>query len=320
MRAPTMGAVTPGWSRTQARATSAGDRSRPSAARQTASTMRARARGEVLADVPLEGRRRARESAGTPVRYLPVSTPRPSGDQRRMPRPSASAAGDTSRSMPRSQQRVLHLGRRQPGAARRRQLVSRRLRRLPAGVVRDADVARPPGGHRGVERGQRLVEGYVVGPGVHLPQVDVVDAQPLQRVSRSRSRAPRDTSTTRSPCARPMPPLVASTTSSRATTLSSRVPISCLAGAVAVAGRGVEQGAAGVDEGAQLVGRVVLVGVGAPRPGAEAEAGDLQAGPTEIAVLHAAEVSRRHRSADSPGLAPDSPGSAPPRKTWRVGG
>ena len=33
-----------------------------------------------------------------PVRYLPVSTPRPSGDQGSTPSPSASQAGSTSRS------------------------------------------------------------------------------------------------------------------------------------------------------------------------------------------------------------------------------
>ena len=44
----------------------------------------------------------ARESSGRPLRYLPVSTPRPSGDHGSTPMPSAAAAGSTSRSMPRS--------------------------------------------------------------------------------------------------------------------------------------------------------------------------------------------------------------------------
>ena len=42
-----------------------------------------------------------RESVGVACRYLPVSRPRPSGDQASTPRPSASAAGRTSRSTPR---------------------------------------------------------------------------------------------------------------------------------------------------------------------------------------------------------------------------
>ena len=41
-------------------------------------------------------RRRRASRTGVPVRYLPVSTPRPSGDQGRTPRPSACAAGTTS--------------------------------------------------------------------------------------------------------------------------------------------------------------------------------------------------------------------------------
>ena len=188
------GAVTPGWSRTQARATSAGDRSRPSAARHTASTIGARARGEVLSDVPLEGRRRAARVSGNagPVlarEHSPAERRPAAGCPGRAPRPPAT----TSRSMPRCSERVLHLRRRQPGPARSSQLVSRRLRCLPAGVVRDADVARPPGGHGGVERGQRLVERHVVGPGVHLPQVDVVDVRAAAARGRGRAAARRAT-------------------------------------------------------------------------------------------------------------------------------
>ena len=67
-----------------------------------ASTTAAAARVEVA---PRRSWRSARtpprESDGVPVRYLPVSTPRPSGDQGRMPRPSAAAAGSTSCSMAR---------------------------------------------------------------------------------------------------------------------------------------------------------------------------------------------------------------------------
>ena len=53
--------------------------------------------------------------------------------------------------------------------------------RLPAGVVRHADVPDPARVHRVVERGQRLLQRYVVRPAVQLPQVDVVDVQPSQR-------------------------------------------------------------------------------------------------------------------------------------------
>ena len=50
MRAPTIGAVTPGRSRTQTSATSSGVQPRPSAARATASTIAATAVVEVGAD------------------------------------------------------------------------------------------------------------------------------------------------------------------------------------------------------------------------------------------------------------------------------
>ena len=51
-----------------------------------------------------------------------------------------------------------------------------------------------------------------------------------------------------------------------------------LGGAVAVAGGGVDERAAGLGEGDQLVARLVLVGVPTPRHRAEAEPGDPEAG------------------------------------------
>ena len=63
--------------------------------------------------------------------------------------------------------------------------------------------------------------------------------------------------------------------------------------AVAVAGGRVEQGAAGLGEGDQLVAGLVLVGVAAPHEGAEAEPGHLQAGVPHGALLHGQNRSRR---------------------------
>ena len=40
----------------------------------------------------------AREPRGVPLRYWPVSTPRPSGDQGKKPSPNARTAGSTSTS------------------------------------------------------------------------------------------------------------------------------------------------------------------------------------------------------------------------------
>ena len=102
------------------------------------------------------------------------------------------------------QQRVLDLGRRPaaPGRATACCQVTARAG-LPAGVVRDADVPRPAGRDRVVQRRQRLLQRTSSRPGVHLPQVDVVGAQPAaaSRPGR-RSSAPREVSTTRSPVRR----------------------------------------------------------------------------------------------------------------------
>ena len=116
-----MGAVTPGRSRTHANATSSGDRPRPSAAVATAVTTRcdsAPRKGSTNEEKCGEA---ARLSAGIPPRYLPVRTPRPSGDQGSRPRPRALQAGSTSRSTPRWSREysiwVLAIGAR-PGQAR----------------------------------------------------------------------------------------------------------------------------------------------------------------------------------------------------------
>src|SRR6185312_3678316 len=102
VRAPTTGAATPGRSRTQASATASGETPRPSAAVQTACTTRPCASSRYGSTNDARWSLAARESAGIPVRYLPVSTPRPSGDQGNTDIPASSAAGTTSRSTPRS--------------------------------------------------------------------------------------------------------------------------------------------------------------------------------------------------------------------------
>ena len=113
---------------------------------------------ELLDERARSAARRRGESAGMPPRYLPVSTPRPSGDQGSRPRPSACAAGSTSRSMPRCSSEYSTCVDDDRCATRPRLLPGRGPAGLPAGVVGDADVARPAGGDGRVERGQRLVE------------------------------------------------------------------------------------------------------------------------------------------------------------------
>ena len=124
----------------------------------------------------------ARESAGVPLRYLPVSTPRPSGDQGRMPRPSAAAAGTTSGSMPRLSREYstwVEASGARPG---HRPLPGGGLGGLPAGVVARRRRTTPGRSRpRGRARVRVSSSGVVVDPDVHLPQVDVVDAEPPQR-------------------------------------------------------------------------------------------------------------------------------------------
>jgi hypothetical protein len=79
------------------------------------------------------------------------------------------------------EQRVLDLGRGDRRSTGHGRLPGRRLRGLPAGVVRDADVPGATGGHREVQCGERLLDRGVPRPGVDLPEVDVVCPQPLER-------------------------------------------------------------------------------------------------------------------------------------------
>ena len=51
---------------------------------------------------------------------------------------------------------------------------------LPAGIVADADVMDLARGHRRVDGAQRLVDRGQGVPGMQLPQVDVLDAEPAQ--------------------------------------------------------------------------------------------------------------------------------------------
>ena len=51
---------------------------------------------------------------------------------------------------------------------------------LPAGVVRHPDIADLAAAHRVGHRGQRLLQRHGRIPGVQLPEVDVVGAQPAQ--------------------------------------------------------------------------------------------------------------------------------------------
>ena len=89
-----------------------------------------------------------------------------------------------------------------------------------------------------------------------------------------------------------MPPLVARTISSRAHDVADQLADQLLGRAVAVPGGGVDQRAAGLGEGDQLVAGLVLVGVPTPRHGSQAEPRDREARGTDRPLLHAPKGSR----------------------------
>ena len=96
VRAPIRALVTPGASRTHAKATSSGENPKPSAATATASTIfidRASRYGSMcLAKCGAA----PRESLGIPFRYLPVNTPRANGAHAKKPKPHSREASISS--------------------------------------------------------------------------------------------------------------------------------------------------------------------------------------------------------------------------------
>ena len=126
----------------------------------------------------------------------------------------------------------------------------------------------------------------VVAPGVHLPQVDVVGAQPLQRpVQRVEQGPPRGV---HDPFAG-TPGDAGLGGEDQLLAVHRRAQQAAdhpLRLAVAVTRRRVEQRAAGLEEDVELVAGLVLVGVPAPGHRAQGQPADLQAGPAQPALLH----------------------------------
>ena len=108
------------------------------------------------------------------------------------PEPERGAAPAPPRARcPRSQQRVLHLGGDQRAPGRAGHCQRRGPGGLPAGVVRHADVARPAADATASSSAERVSSsGVRVAPRVHLPQVDVVGAEPAQRGVERREQVP----------------------------------------------------------------------------------------------------------------------------------
>ena len=184
----------------------------------------------------------ARESAGVPVRYLPVRTPRPSGDHGRTPR--------------------------------------------PAGVVGDADVRRPAAAHREVERAEGLLDRGARVPGVHLPQVDVVDAQPTQRGVEGGEQRPAGGVDVGASVAGADGRLGRDHELVAVRDVAQQGAEQLLRAALGVRRRRVHQGPAGLHEGDQLVAGLVLVGVTAPGHRPEPQSGDPQPGVADGSLLH----------------------------------
>ena len=227
MRAPTIGAATPGRSRTQASATSSGATPSPSAAVRHGvdDPAGARRRGTASTKPAKCGGAAARVGG----RAVPVLAGQHAAAQRRpgqQAEPERRGGRHDLALDAALQQRVLDLGGHQRRPARPRPLPGRRLRGLPAGVVRDPGVAGPAGARpRGPAR--------TASPraGVSASQVCTCHRSTWSMPSRCSERVeraqqvPREASTPRSPCrAGAMPALVATTTSSRPTTSPSSGP------------------------------------------------------------------------------------------------
>ena len=222
-----------------------------------------------------------------PCRYLPVSRPRPSGDQASTPSPSASAAGTTSRSTPALQQRVLDLGADDRRAARPGALPGGGLRGLPAGEVADPDVAGAAGGD-----GRRRRRPASPRAAWRRPRRAAARGRRGRRraaPARRRARPAGGRGTRRGPsrpgaCGRR--PWSRPATSVARDDVGQQVAEGPLALAVAVDVGGVDERAAGVDEGGELHRRLVLVGVPAPGHRAQPQPGHDQAAAPQRPLLH----------------------------------
>ena len=204
-----------------------------------------------------------------PWRYLPVSTPRPSGDHGSSPKPRALRRAEQLVLGRAVQQGVLDL----VGHERDARLLEQRqgARALPARVVRDPDIAGPARVDRPLQGRERLGQRRLVAPRVHQPEVDVVGAEPLQgRVELAEQAVPRgvDDALARAPGD---PGLGADDQVVPVELLVDDAAEELLGGAVGVAVSRVDQRPAGGQERAELVAGGLEVGAAAPGHGAEGE-------------------------------------------------
>ena len=228
-------------------------------------------------------RRPASPAAGR-VRYLPVSTPRPSGDQGSTPRPRARRPA-APRARCRAPAASTPSGRRPSGPARARPAA----RWPPAAVCQPAKLDTPTYRTRPLFTA-RSSAASVSSSGVRASYPCTCQRSTWSVPSRrsdASSGAAGGRGSRRGGRGRPRSAglgrdqqLVA-----RDQVLQQRADHR-LGVAVAVDVGGVEQRAAGVEEGVELRGGVVGVGVPAPGHGAEGEPGDHQPAAAERSLLH----------------------------------
>ena len=292
VRAPTIGAVTPGRSRTQASATSSGRQPEPVGGGRDRlhDALRTRRRGTA---------RRTRRSAGRPRgsrRGCRRGTCRSARHGRAGTRGGARARAPCTQGRPRARSRAAAgstrpacwragPGRARPAArSRRARSASRsswRSRRSASDRSRLRRRARPasrraasPSSTCGPARGRR--GRCRAGPG---------------SASRASSRARRDVSTTALAADRAEHAGLGGEDDVAARDHApEQRPEDRLARAVAVGRGGVDQGAAGLDEERELLAGLVLVGVAAPGHRAEAQPRHAQTGPAQRSLLHAVEA------------------------------
>ena len=186
---------------------------------------------------------------------------------------------------PALEQRVLHLGGNDGGAAGNCPLPGRGAGRLAAGVVRDAGVTDLAGANGLVDGGESLVHRGHRVPGMQLPQIDMVSAQSHERFVKAAEKVgPRGVEPSLAPG------LGAGFRRDDDTVarleLLEELAEHLLGYAIAVDIGGIDQGAAGIEEGSELVASVELVGSAPPRHRPQSKATNPQARSSEGSLLH----------------------------------
>ena len=152
---------------------------------------------------------------------------------------------------------------------------------------------------------------------MHLPQVDVVGAEPAQRGVQRAQQVPARAVAARGRGPARSPALVAITTSSRGTSVVQQRADQRLGVAVAVDVGGVDQRAAGLQNALSWSAASSLVGVPAPGHGAEPEPGDRQPAAAERSLLHGLNLIQS-RTASASRQTGSATGPRSPRP-WSVG-